>query len=640
MSAQERLGIPAKTWDALKLALGNEARIEQALADQDLEALMEADGVGLQRALEWVRLEHGIPDTQLAVGPGAKRVAENLQDHLLRFACTKQGRNRLRLLHVQSSANAAIAEQQRILDEARRIEALDLKRVAKLIGRLQRRPTPKPQFQSEAVMVLETDDLLDQAREAGLDRWISLYGYRDLEMAQGYPTILCVTEHGRIDVDALPGGLEVPGSLPVSAWLPLRTVQPLQAFLPVLEALHELGQQYDQPSVATTILEHLEAGGASTTDPKAIRQAIQEEREWAQVELENRLSTLQISAREVLEAASTGKPPLPVQKASQEVMAEVQKHLLQKVGKRFQPLEPSLPVTIQDDVVQSVLDEIAHQDQAKIFDAMQKQALALVDLLPALDKEIQSWLDYDPTFALARFAIHHRLQACAFGEQLRMDDSLHLDLTQHPRAQPITYELGEQHRVALLTGANSGGKSTLLEHMTQIVIMAHMGLPVQGKVVVPWLDEVHLVVPKKGLDAGAFETFLRGFLPITGSDAKRLILADEVEAITELEAAGRILGFVIEQLLGAQGLAVFVTHLAPTILEHAPKSALRVDGIEATGLDEHHELIVDRAPKMGHFARSTPELILQRMAARETGTLREQCQALVQRFQSPPTMTK
>ena len=46
----------------------------------------------------------------------------------------------------------------------------------------------------------------------------------------------------------------------------------------------------------------------------------------------------------------------------------------------------------------------------------------------------------------------------------------------------------------------------------------------------------------------------------------------------------------------------------------------RVDGIEAKGLDEELELIVDRVPRIGIPARSTPELILKRLEARSVGT--------------------
>ena len=46
--------------------------------------------------------------------------------------------------------------------------------------------------------------------------------------------------------------------------------------------------------------------------------------------------------------------------------------------------------------------------------------------------------------------------------------------------QTIDYKLTNDENIALLTGANSGGKTTLLETLTQISIMAQMGLPVSA----------------------------------------------------------------------------------------------------------------------------------------------------------------
>ena len=71
---------------------------------------------------------------------------------------------------------------------------------------------------------------------------------------------------------------------------------------------------------------------------------------------------------------------------------------------------------------------------------------------------------------------------------------------------------------------------------------------------------------------------------------------------------------------------MLVTHLAPAILEATGRKDLRVDGIEATGLDADLELMVDRTPKRNHLARSTPELIVKRLVERSDGPCTEPVQ--------------
>jgi dsDNA-specific endonuclease/ATPase MutS2 len=173
-------------------------------------------------------------------------------------------------------------------------------------------------------------------------------------------------------------------------------------------------------------------------------------------------------------------------------------------------------------------------------------------------------------------------------------------------------------RTAMLTGANSGGKTTLLLTLAQVVIMAKMGLPVPAeKAWIPDIDKLFIYKPKRRLDAGGLEAFLRELLPLsTKVDPSSLVLADELEAMTELEAASRIIGIFLEELSSRGAYSVVVTHMADEICRF---TECRVDGIEARGLDEKHNLIVDRTPVIGMHARSTPELILRKLEARARG---------------------
>ncbi len=103
-------------------------------------------------------------------------------------------------------------------------------------------------------------------------------------------------------------------------------------------------------------------------------------------------------------------------------------------------------------------------------------------------------------------------------------------------------------------------------------------------------------------------------------DKGSMVLADELEAMTELEAASRVIGVFVDELGNREAYSVVVTHMAAEIMRFVD---CRVDGIEARGLDEGHELIVDRSPVIGKHARSTPELILRKLQARSKGNEKE-----------------
>jgi DNA mismatch repair protein MutS2 len=338
------------------------------------------------------------------------------------------------------------------------------------------------------------------------------------------------------------------------------------------------------------------------------------------------VAALSLRGDEILLALGSRLPPA-LDAILKDTIAHAHRELRSRTGCDLQPLRAGFPLTVDEQEVERAERELEGSGRRQAFQAQVRAARQLQPLVAELTQEARAWLAFDADFALGCFALAHDLREPTFGDRLSLRDSIHLELAD-PAAiadgshQAITYELGGQHPVAVLTGANSGGKTTLLEHVCQVVAMARLGLPVVGEATVPWVDEIHYVTARKGLDAGAFEAFLRTFMPVLQGSRRRLVLADEVEAVTELESAGRILGFFADRAARAGIPTILVTHMAPQILQHASEAAsgrIRVDGIEATGLDEQHRLIVDRVPRMGHFARSTPELIVQRLAATTRG---------------------
>jgi len=241
-------------------------------------------------------------------------------------------------------------------------------------------------------------------------------------------------------------------------------------------------------------------------------------------------------------------------------------------------------------------------------------------ILRKLDAEI---LVEDFCLGVAKY-VDSEMKMPEVGADLYLGDGLNLFLRD---AQPISFILNDEAKCSILTGANSGGKTTLLEHVLQNVSLMRMGLPIVGEFRCPVFDEVYYFAKTKGSTSkGAFETLLTQMANIVngkwkmenGGDRKVLILADEIEAVTEPGVAGRIIGATAEYFVGKGCFVVLATHLGAEIAKNLPKGA-RVDGIEATGLDENFNLIVNHNPVLGRLASSTPELIVERMASSISG---------------------
>jgi dsDNA-specific endonuclease/ATPase MutS2 len=199
-------------------------------------------------------------------------------------------------------------------------------------------------------------------------------------------------------------------------------------------------------------------------------------------------------------------------------------------------------------------------------------------------------------------------------DRMAMSNSRNIFLN---NAQEISFHLDNERKCSILTGANSGGKTTLLEHIIQLVCFFQLGLPVSGKLEMPLFSDVYYFAKTKGsASKGAFETLLSQMNDIEPGK-KTLILADEIEAVTEPGVAGKIISATAEFFINKGCFLVIATHLGHEIQKKMPMNA-RLDGIEAKGLDEFFELIVDHNPVLGKLASSTPELIIQKMAQKNT----------------------
>ncbi|CAI8394393.1 MAG: Endonuclease MutS2 [Candidatus Poseidoniaceae archaeon] len=285
------------------------------------------------------------------------------------------------------------------------------------------------------------------------------------------------------------------------------------------------------------------------------------------------------------------------------------------------------PVKLNRSVLDKINDELERRINDSRNDQLLRLATKLADLKPLCENAIQRLVEHDMWYSIASWAMHNNAELPELVHHgIWFEDGRHLFIDGD--VQPVNYGLGraapkgDQQPIALLTGANSGGKTTLLELVAHITILAHMGLPVPAKhAFVGRVEALHVLAKSSGTQsAGALETTLVDLANVVSNDQPKLILADELEAITEPGAGARIIaGMLRAAQQQSDSSMVLVTHLAPAILDAYGSDDLRIDGIEANGLDEHLELIVDRTPKRNCLARSTPELIVRRLVERSSG---------------------
>ncbi|RLF84272.1 endonuclease MutS2 [Thermococci archaeon] len=289
--------------------------------------------------------------------------------------------------------------------------------------------------------------------------------------------------------------------------------------------------------------------------------------------------------------------------------------------------ESLYPVEVPTERIEAMGSELEREIKMEIYLKSREVLRKIRPLIPQLREELKRAYELEFLRAVSEFT-----QGFTFPELI--DGGIGFINGRHlfiRNPQPVSYAVGEVahlnglngKRVVILTGANSGGKTSLLELISQIVILAHMGFPVPAeKAWVEPLDELFFFRRKRSsYGAGAFETALRSFARSLVKEGKKLILIDEFEAITEPGAAVKIIGELLKIAHEREFYVVIVSHLGEDLKRELPFA--RVDGIEAQGLDENLNLIVDRQPKFGVLGKSTPELIVERLAKKKRGKEKE-----------------
>lgn len=305
--------------------------------------------------------------------------------------------------------------------------------------------------------------------------------------------------------------------------------------------------------------------------------------------------------------------------------------------------EIALPVKLVLTQVNDLEDKLRRKYADRQFKLIKKYASDLEKLRESVSKAVQTLLEFDLFLAVGLFSTDYELSRPSLstgysGIGVRGARNIFLVESmlkgRHGNVQPIEYSIGDTplqpsgtngENCAILSGANSGGKTTTIQTLAQIVTLAQAGFPVPStETALSPFEEVYFFYKSRGMvSAGAFETTLKQFADIVVSEKAKLALFDEVEAITEPGSAANVIAGLIEILQrDPKSCTVICSHLAKEIAD-ATDVQLRIDGIEARGLDENLELVVDRTPCFGVLARSTPELIVERLSKLAKGRKKE-----------------
>ena len=619
---------------------GTEDKVLQLLADGQTEIIAEVEGVSLKRADSLARSLNGIED--FLATPESVRLHKELVTSISSHAVNSSTRSRLRnLMPVKDiSSRRELVSQAMVCDYV--IEGLRI---------------PSEVEGSYDRVVVSKNPI------AELKRFCRVLSPSEQETWKDYKVFKSVTWVGQDGPAQTPEGwLVLPEDSSIDMILPEKCVGWFEHNKESLELLTNLPQgdgffsHFDE--IRMPVLRDLLDELSNEADAEAIADV--RDKLWPMAkELEKRIHEevdnamqnvkLDLSGSDMLEALADAaslqrklakQTSDAIQEAIENATNEISS-LLSKVGVRcprtiFKAEWPTKVDRSTLDGIDSQLEDLWKTTQSERLVSLARR---LAPLKSRCEKSLRRLVELDQWLTIGRWAKQVDAtmpEMCDHGIEIKDGRHLLIDGI----ADPVDYGLGlcagkeDRQSIALLTGANSGGKTTMLELLAHCTILAHMGLPVPAKSAkVGRIESLHVLAKAGGTQsAGALEQTLLQLAQVVSNTDSKLILADELEAITEPGAGARIIAGMLEAAESHKGTCMLlVTHLAPAIIEAAGRE-LRTDGIEARGLDENLELIVDRTPRRNHLARSTPELIVRRLVERSQGDAKDVFKSILGRF--------
>lgn len=636
ITLQNIKGIGDKISEKIIKSVGGEEELQKIVEDVDVERIINIDGISQRKAIDIMNQLLNNPKDEFIKSDRAMELYEDIINKILAYSNTKYSKNRILLLSPSKDIEKINSQLDFVMDAKQHVSQLPIIKLRGLMKNLKEVEEVKAEYDPSKAILVESDEDNSYLTDLGLNQYYPILTASDSpllrEELMNYDLVFYVYSQGILDFEGMPNLVMINIEDNDYEIVPEKIINFFIQNKDLFTRVHEIQKIRNKESVLGEIIPIIDEVNIIDKREVDIEKLVYSLKEDMDDELEKSIKQVDLEGDEILNLLNNNFPP-KIKKIFDEIINKRKEIIYEKTGIRFDPFLRKYPIEIDDTEIERIILEQSSKKENDIFDIKRNAAIELNSIKEKAIKEVEDVIKFDYEFSLGSFAYEYDLCRPEFSEEIELNGALHLELAlkkDKDQIQKVDYKLTQDENIALLTGANSGGKTTLLETLTQISIMAQIGLPVSAdSAKIKLFDEIYHFSKKRSLDAGAFESFLNVFIPIVTTDSEKLVLLDELEGITELDAAVKIISTFIDMIKESNSYGIIVTHMARELMNY---TNIRVDGIEAKGLDENYNLIVDRTPKMNFLAKSTPELILKRIYEKSDDELKAVYSRILEKF--------
>ena len=626
-----------KLGEKIRKKFGEE--LEKIIDDLELEKLMEVEGLGKKTALKILRAVYeektGFQFQDILLGD-SERVYSRIIEMLQEYPVTKEAKNRF-LLFYPTNNREFIEKRLSLCEESERLlsKVKDLDGILRNLKKVKKLEYPEEKKYREYIIITDDEEIYNSLDRAYCDVMLVSSPQEVSYFSENYFNVIYVYSDNSDSYEEIIGEADVAThirSFTIEEAIPEIVLTKFLINKDRIKAAQRIYFILEIDSVLDELIEQLETLDEKEEEVDLDNIVLEAERKM-NIEIEDKIEKENLSLGgksllNIMEEIKGSESPLDVIKRSMppkineiynEVLKKYTDEIYTKTGfsvVELFPPEISFPVEADYDKLEEIKTAMKRERFRRTYKKMKKTA-EIGRYWKDIEKSIADIFEIDLKIALGRFIEEYNLTKPIFGEKgMSFQNGRNIFLTD---PVGVSYKIGEtldtfvgNERVAVLTGANSGGKTTLLETILQIQVLAQIGLYVPADAVYTTIfNEIQYLARQKSGGAGALESTLLNLITLSMEKRKNLILIDELEAITEPGSAAKIIGEFLNILNeNEECYVILVTHLGEEILKIAD---VRCDGIEASGLDDDLNLIVDRQPIFYKMGKSTPELIVEKL---------------------------
>ncbi len=538
ITLQNIKGIGDKISEKILNSVGGEEELQKIVDNVDVEKISSVDGISQRKAVEIMNQLLGNPQEDFIKSDRAMELYDDIINKILAYSNTSYSKNRILLLSPTKDIDKIDSNLDFVMNAKEHVSQLPIIKLRGLMKNLKEVEEAKPEYDPSKAIIVESEEDNSYLTDLGLNQYYPIITASDSpllkEELMNYDLVFYVYSQGILDFEGMPNLIMINIDENDYEIVPEKIINFFIQNKDLFLRVHEIQKIRNKDSVLGEIIPIIDELNIIDKREMNIEELVFSLKDDMDDELEKSIKNVDLEGDEILNLLNNNFPP-KISKIFDEIINKRKEIIREKTGLSFDPYLRTYPIQIDETEIQRVTLEQSSRKENDIFDIKKSAAIELNSIKERAIKEVEDTIKFDYEFSLGSFAYEYGLCRPKFCEEMKLKGALHLELAlekDKDYVQKVDYQLTPEENIALLTGANSGGKTTLLETLTQISLMAQMGLPVSANSAeIKLFDEIYHFSKKRSLDAGAFESFLNVFIPIVTTNSEKLVLLDELEGI-------------------------------------------------------------------------------------------------------------